>query len=130
VTMSMVLAAALLQAPLVEPPAQADTLDPVSRQQDRIRRIIRPDCAAPATEDEIVVCGTSQEERDREYRAMVSWDETHARSQAGSGQMSALNAGPGTCSNVGIAHGCGGGLDGLAIGGAIIRGLRGLLERD
>jgi hypothetical protein len=126
-SLSMVLTALLAQAPTQE---RAGPPNIVDAHQDAVARLARPECMRPASRDEIVVCGTSEAEQAYRYRVDPTWDSTVRASQWGAGQVGAMDAGTGSCSAVGPNQRCGGGLNALAIGRVLVRGLGRLLSRD
>ncbi len=81
--------------------------------QPMLNTDIRPDCPTRSADDEIVVCGTRDD--DARYRVEPSRLPPSAANRAGGEQMSALNAGSGRCSTTGPHVQCAGGLDVLGI---------------
>ena len=78
--------------------------------------------------DEIVVCGSRDDER---YRVPPSQRVAGAASRAGGEQLEALAANPGACSTVGPHVRCAGGLDVLGIAFTIVRAIaRARANRD
>ena len=84
-----------------------------------LRTAIRPGCPSPSADEEIVVCGTRDE--DERYRVPPSVRAPSAAHRAGGEQMAALAEGPGRCNTIGPNQQCTKGLDVMAIIGGIMR---------
>ena len=103
----------------------ADEAVAMSRRSQRHGRQICP----PAPRDsDVVVCGRRAAGRPT---AALPWTVPGTGEQAGGAQLAAMEAGSTRCSAVGRDQQCGGGLDMIGIGFAIVRGLaQALANRD
>ena len=86
-----------------------------------LRMAVRPGCPPSSAEDEIVVCGSREEET--RYRVAPSPRAPGAAGRASGDQLAALAAGDSRCSTVGRNQQCNGGLDVLAIALTIVRAI-------
>lgn len=84
-----------------------------------LRTDIRPGCARSPADDEIVVCGSRDE--DRRFRVEPSPEPAGPANRAGGEQMAAMNQGSGRCSTTGPHVQCAGGVDVLAIIFGVVR---------
>jgi hypothetical protein len=105
----------------------------LARQQAEVRATIRDGACRTAPDPAgsggaIVVCGSRAEEDDR-HRIGTSVPDGTPRETAGRAQMRALEAGSNPCTAVGRDQRCSGGLDVMAAGATLLRGLRNALDR-
>ena len=127
--MAGTLIAALLAA--APAPALAQSVDTlVAAQQDGIRGVVRPRCERSPDPEEIVVCGTRDDERYRVPPQLVPGS-IPAGARAGGEQRAALAANDQRCTPVGRNQQCNGGLDVIGIGFTIARAIvQAIARRD
>lgn len=104
--------------------------DPVADQQREIRALLRPRCDRGEDPEEIVVCGTRDDDR---YRVPPQVVPGSARpgERAGGAQRQAMAANDQRCTPVGRAQQCNGGLDVIGIGFTIARAVvEAIADRD
>jgi hypothetical protein len=127
--MARTLIAALLAA--APAPALAQSVDAlVTTQRDSIRGVVRPRCERGPDPEEIVVCGTRDDER---YRVPVQVvpGSIPARDRAGGEQLAAMAGNDQRCTPVGRDQQCNGGLDVIGIGFTIARAIvQAIANRD
>jgi hypothetical protein len=103
----------------------------IAMNRARVHAILDTECPAGQLDDEVVVCG--KRPGYQRYRVpMAAADfSPGARQRAGDAQLSAMAANDQGCSPVGRDNGCGGGIDLIGIGFAIVRGIaQALANRD
>ena len=114
------LLALLAATPAVAQPVDAERL--VEAQREALRASMRLDCPAAGENDEIVVCGSRDEDRDQRLPLPVP-REPRAADRAAGEQRAALDIDSSRCTAVGRAQQCNGGLDMIGIGFAIARAI-------
>ena len=121
-------AALLAAAPAAALAQSVDTL--VTAQQDGIRGVVRPHCERGPDPEEIVVCGTRDDERYRVPPQLVPGS-IPAGARAGGEQRAALAGNDQRCTPVGRDQQCNGGLDVIGIGFTIARAIvQAIARRD
>ena len=127
--MAGTLIAALLAA--VPAPARAQSVDAlVATQRDSVSGVVRPRCERGPDPEEIVVCGTRDDERYRVPAQLVPGS-IPARDRAGGEQLAALAANDQRCTPIGRDQQCNGGLDVIGIGFTIARAIvQAIARRD
>ena len=122
------------------PPPQPGTADQptivtadeaIAMDRVRLRTVLDTECPPGQLDEEIVVCGRRQ--GFQRYRVPTTGLDTSegTRQRAGDAQLHAMEAGSTRCSAVGRDQECGGGLDIIAIGFTIVRGIaQALMNRD
>jgi len=120
----------LLIALIATPAGAQQTADQaIAAQRSGLREALRLDCP-PAEGDEIVVCGSRQEEDRRQRLAPLS-GAGGAGGRAGGEQRAALAIDSGSCTTVGRDQQCTSGLDMVGIGFAIARAVaQAIANRD
>lgn len=127
--MAGTLIAALLAA--VPAPTLAQSVDTlVTSQRDSVRGIVRPRCERGPDPEEIIVCGTRDDERYRVPAQMVPGS-IPAGARAGGEQLAAIAGNDQRCAPIGRDQQCNGGLDVIGIGFTIARAIvQALARRD
>ncbi len=127
-------APALGQAPVPGPSGSPRTVtaeEAIEIDRARLRNVLETDCPPITLDDEVVVCGRRPDYR--RFRVPMSGADVSAgtRERSADAQRYALEAGGTRCSAVGRDQICGGGLDVIGIGFAIVRGIaQALANRD
>ena len=120
---------ALLAAP-VNAQSSSAIDQAIADQRTGLRAQLRLDCPRPEDDEEIVVCG-SREEQDRRYRLPpVEGAPQGAADRAGGEQRAALAIDSSTCTTVGRDQQCNGGLDMIGIGFTIARAIAQAIVED
>jgi hypothetical protein len=114
------LLALLAATPAIAQPIDAARL--VEAQRESLRESMRLDCPAVGETDEIIVCGSREEDRSQRLPLAVL-REPRAADRAAGEQRAALDIDSSRCTAVGRAQQCNGGLDMIGIGFAIARAL-------
>lgn len=119
--------AALAAAPASAQPDPA--VEAAAAQREEVREAIFG--CGETNADEIVVCGRRDREEvdSQRYRVATGAAYSGPRDSAGGSQRHAMGAGDDPCSTVGTTQRCGGGLDVMAVGAAIVRGIRAIRDR-
>jgi len=106
----------------------ADEAVAMSRRQ--VSDMVGRSCPPGTTDSDVIVCG--RREGVSRYRLPLPVEPTPGRRErAGGEQLAAMDAGHTRCSAVGRDQQCGGGLDMIGIGFAIVRGVaQALANRD
>lgn len=102
----------------------------IAMTQARTRNVIETECP-PGQLEEVVVCG--RRSGLQRWRVPIRGPDTSpgTRERAADAQLSAMDAGGTRCSAVGRDQQCGGGLNVIGIGVAIVRGItQALANRD
>lgn len=139
-------AAALGQSPAISDPAHAEASAPqpgsdaaptivtadeaISMSRRQVSDIVARGCPPGTADSDVVVCG--RRARVSPYRLPLPADPVPGTGEvAGGAQLAAMEAGSTRCSAVGRDQQCGGGLDMIGIGFAIVRGIaQALANRD
>ncbi len=127
-------AAAFGQVPAPAAPASPGTVtaeEAIEIDRARLRNVLETDCPPITLDDEVVVCGRRPDYR--RFRVPLSGADVSpgTRQRSADAQRYALEAGGTRCSAVGRDQSCGGGLDMIGIGFAIVRGIaQALANRD
>lgn len=121
------LAAALSAAPAAAQP------DPAARalemQREIVRSAVSPECGE-ADGEEIVVCGRAGEDEEaRRYRIEPTPPSASIHDRSGGAQRHAMAANDQRCTPIGRDQRCSGGLNILAVAGAIVRGIQAVRAR-
>jgi len=122
--------------PLPQPgTAEAPTLvtadEAIAMDRARVRGILDRECPPGLLDEDVVVCG--RRPGYQRYRVPMTGPDISrgTRARAGDAQLHALDAGRTGCSAVGRDQQCGGGLDVIGIGFALVRGIaQALANRD
>lgn len=127
--MALMLLLAVLPNPASALPAGADQL--IGTQRRSLRTLMRIECPSAEDPDEIVVCG-SREEEDRRHRLPQATTASSSRaSRAGGEQRAALAEAVDTCTPVGRDQQCNGGVDLIGIGFTVARAIaQAIANRD
>lgn len=123
------------EAPLPQPgtpnqPTIVTADEAIAMDRVRIRDFVQVECP-PGQVEEVIVCG--RRPGFQRYRVPMSGPDTSpgTRQRAADAQLYAMEAGSTRCSAVGRDQECGGGLDIIAIGFTIARGIvQALANRD
>ena len=102
----------------------------IAMDQVRMRDFVQIECP-PGQVEEVIVCG--RRPGYQRYRVPMSGPDTSpgTRQRAADAQLYAMDAGDTRCSAVGRDQECGGGLDIIAIGFTVVRGIvQALANRD
>ena len=119
------------------PPVPPEPLTIVSAEEalalDRVRMrdVVNTECPPGQLDEDVVVCG--RRPGFQRYRVPMAGADVSegTRERAGDAQLYAMEAGSTRCSAVGRDQACGGGLDIIAIGFTIVRGIaQALANRD
>ena len=114
-----------------EQPTLVTADEAVAMDRARLRTVIDAECPTGQLDEEIVVCG--RRPGFQRYRVPMAGADTSegTRARAADAQLYAMDAGSTRCSAVGRDQECGGGLDIIAIGFAVVRGVaQALMNRD
>ena len=119
--------AALAAAPAAAQPDPA--AGAAAAQREEVREAIFG--CGETNPEEIVVCGRRdrEEAESQRYRVPPGAAYSGPRDSAGGSQRHAMGAGDDPCSPVGTNQRCGGGLDVMGVGAAIVRGIRAVRAR-
>jgi len=112
--------------------ASAQPVDPqalIEAQRRELRTSLNPGCPANINPDEIVVCGTRNDERHRVPPQEVPGAIANGDRAAGA-QRAALGADDQRCTAVGRAQQCNGGLNMIAIGETLVRAIDAIADPD
>ena len=121
----------LPQSGTAEAPTLVTADEAIAIDRTRIRTVIDAECPQGQLDDEVVVCG--RRPGFQRYRVPMSGPDVSrgTRERAADAQLYAMGAGSERCSAVGRDQMCGGGLDIIAIGFTIVRGIaQALINRD
>lgn len=122
------LLAALISAPAAAQPATIEQL--IERQRADVETALRPACDRAGDEEEIVVCGTREDDSRYRVPLLVPPGASPGRS-AGGEQRAALAIDTSPCTTVGRDQRCNAGLDVIGIGFMIARAVaQALANRD
>jgi hypothetical protein len=116
----------LVSAPAIALPAGADQA--LDAQRSGLRTMMRLDCPPAADDEEIVVCGSRDEDR-RQRLPLAIAPAPRAADRAGGEQRAALAAAVDPCTPVGRDQQCNGGLDLIGIGFTIARAIARAIAR-
>ena len=103
----------------------------IAQDRVRMRDVVNTECPPGQLDDDVVVCG--RRPGFQRYRVPMTGADVSegTRERAADAQLYAMEAGSTRCSAVGRDQTCGGGLDIIAIGFAIARGIvQALANRD
>ncbi|HTU12876.1 MAG TPA: hypothetical protein VMG08_18450 [Allosphingosinicella sp.] len=121
----------LPQAGTPELPTIVTADEAIAMERARVRDVLDRDCPPGQLDEEVIVCG--RRPAYQRYRVPMAGPDISpgTRERAGDAQLYAMDAGSTRCSAVGRDQQCGGGLDVIGIGFAIVRGItQALLNRD
>ena len=124
------------EAPLPQPgtqdqPTLVSADEAIAMDRVRMRDVVNTECPPGQLDEDVVVCGRRQ--GFQRYRVPMAGADTSegTRERAADAQLYAMEAGSTRCSAVGRDQECGGGLDIIAIGFTIVRGIaQALMNRD
>ena len=114
-----------------EAPTIVTADEAIAMDRARVRDVVEADCPPGQLDEEVIVCG--RRPGYQRYRVPISGPDISqgTRERAGDAQLYAMDAGGTRCSAVGRDQQCGGGLDVIGIGFAIVRGpTQALANRD
>ena len=114
-----------------EAPTIVTADEAIAMDRARVRDVVEADCPPGQLDEEVIVCG--RRPGYQRYRVPMAGPDISqgTRERAGDAQLYAMDAGGTRCSAVGRDQQCGGGLDVIGIGFAIVRGLtQALANRD
>ena len=103
----------------------------IAQDRVRMRDVVNTECPPGQLDDDVVVCG--RRPGFQRYRVPMSGADVSegTRERAADAQLYAMEAGSTRCSATGRDQECGGGLDIIAIGFTIVRGIaQALMNRD
>jgi hypothetical protein len=121
----------LPQAGTPEAPTIVTADEAIAMDRVRVGAILDTECPTGVLDAEVVVCG--RRPGYQRYRVPMTGPDVSrgTRARAGDAQLAAMEAGSQRCSTVGRDQQCGGGLDLIGIGFAVVRGIaQALLNRD
>ena len=121
----------LPQSGTVDQPTLVSAEEAMAMDRVRMRDVVNTECPPGQLDDDVVVCG--RRPGFQRYRVPMSGADVSegTRERAADAQLYAMEAGSTRCSATGRDQECGGGLDIIAIGFAIARGIvQALANRD
>jgi hypothetical protein len=125
------LPAAAQPPPTPDPPTIVTADEAIALDRARMRDFVAIDCPPGREGEEVIVCG--RRAGFPRYRVPMADPDIgpRGRNRAAAAQLEAMAANDQSCSPVGRDNGCGGGLDVIGIGFAILRGIaQALANRD